>query len=272
VNQAAAGQACSYGLNPTTFAAPVAGGPTTVAVTTTSGCSWTTTGVPAWITVLNNSGTGNGNGTVSLQIAANTGAARSATLTIAGQSYTVNQAAPCSYSLNPTSYSPAALGGSTTIAVTTAAGCSWSTTGLPGWITFTNGNGTGSGNGNVSITVQTNTGAARTANLTIAGQQFTVSQAAVIVPCTYLVSPGAFDLDKNAHTGTGAISISVQTTSLCTWTAAVQSGSSWLTIRSGAAGIGNGTTLVDVDANNGPARTGTLLIAGQLVTINQEKK
>lgn len=270
VNQAAAGPACSYALNPTTFSAPVAGGPTTVAVTTTSGCSWTTTGVPAWITVPNNSGTGTGNGTVSLQVAANTGAARSATLTIAGQSYTVNQAAPCSYSLNPTSYSAAAAGGSTTVAVTTAAGCTWSTTGLPSWITYTSGNGTGTGTGSVSITVQTNTGAARTVNLTIAGQQFTVSQAAG-VPCTYTVTPGVFDLDKNAHTGTGAISISVQTTSLCTWTAAVQSGNSWLSIRSGAAGTGNGTTLVDVNANNGPARTGTLLVAGRVVTINQEK-
>ena len=273
VNQAAASPSCTYSLNPTSFSAAAAGGPTTVAVTTTSGCSWTTTGVPTWITVVNNSGAGSGNGTVSLQISANTGAARSATLTIAGQSYTVNQAAApaCSFTLNPTSYSASAVGGSTSVAVTTASGCSWSTTGLPAWITYTSGNGTGTGNGSVNIAVQINTGAARSATLTIAGQQFTVSQAAVL-PCSYTVSPETVNVDKNAHTGAGAVSIGIQTTSLCTWTAAVTSGSSWLSIRSGASGSGNGTTLVDVQANDGPARTGTLTIAGRTVTITQEKK
>ena len=270
VNQASGTPACTYALNPTTFDAPAAGGATTVAVTTTSSCSWTTTGVPTWITVVNNSGAGSGNGTVRLQIAANTGTARSQTMTIGGQSYTVNQAAPCSYTLNPTSFSVAVGGGSTTVAVTTATGCSWSTTGLPSWINFTNGNGTGNGNGAVSITVQPNTGAARTVNLTIAGQQFTVSQAAI--PCAYTVSPRSFDLDKNSHTGGNAVSIGVQTTSGCAWTASVTSGGTWLTIRAGIPGLGNGTVLVDVEANDGPARTGTLTVAGQSVMINQEKK
>ena len=70
-----------------------AGGNGTVNVTGGSGCgAWTVSGAPTWVTV-SGAGTGSGNGTVSYQVAANTGAARSATLTIAFNNYTVEQAA-----------------------------------------------------------------------------------------------------------------------------------------------------------------------------------
>jgi hypothetical protein len=42
---------------------------------------------------------GTGNGTVSFTVAANTGAARSGTLTIGGQTFTVTQAAPVGFML-----------------------------------------------------------------------------------------------------------------------------------------------------------------------------
>jgi hypothetical protein len=45
-----------------------------------------------WISVTGGAN-GSGNGTVSFSVAANAGAARSGTLTIAGQTYTVNQGA-----------------------------------------------------------------------------------------------------------------------------------------------------------------------------------
>jgi len=70
-----------------------AGGSAAVNVTGGSACpAWSVIGAPSWITV-SGAGTGTGNGAASFQAAANTGAARSATLIIAFNSYTVEQAA-----------------------------------------------------------------------------------------------------------------------------------------------------------------------------------
>jgi hypothetical protein len=81
----------------------------------------------------------------------------------------------CGFTINPVSQSYAASGGSGSVSVTTAAGCSWTATSNAGWITITSG-ASGSGNGTVNYNVATNTGAARTGTITIAGQTFTVTQ------------------------------------------------------------------------------------------------
>jgi hypothetical protein len=65
----------------------------------------------------------------------------------------------------------------------------------------------------------------------------------------------------------GASTVGVTTADGCGWTAASQV--SWMTVTSGAASTGSGTTGFTVAANTGPARTGTLLIAGQTVTVSQ---
>ena len=68
--------------------------------------------------------------TVAFRVAANTGAERTGTLTIAGQTFTVTQAAAptaaCAYTIAPPSQSIGASGGpGTTVTVTTTAGCAW---------------------------------------------------------------------------------------------------------------------------------------------------
>ena len=60
-------------------------------VTATAGCNWSAVSNDAWIHVTSG-GTGTGNGTVNYTVDANTGAARNGTITIAGQTFTVNQA------------------------------------------------------------------------------------------------------------------------------------------------------------------------------------
>ena len=52
----------------------------------------------SWMTVTSGA-SGSGPGTVAFSVAANTGAARTGTLTIAGQTFTVTQAAPCTYAI-----------------------------------------------------------------------------------------------------------------------------------------------------------------------------
>jgi hypothetical protein len=63
-----------------------------VAVTTQATCAWTAVSNATWITVTSGAA-GTGNGTVGFSAAANTGAARTGTLTIAGQTFTVTQSA-----------------------------------------------------------------------------------------------------------------------------------------------------------------------------------
>ncbi|MCC6368193.1 MAG: S-layer homology domain-containing protein [Bryobacterales bacterium] len=81
---------CTYSLSPSsaTFAATAGSG--SVGVTAGSTCNWTASTATAWITVTGGAG-GTGNGTVNYSVTANTGAARSGSITIAGQTFTVNQ-------------------------------------------------------------------------------------------------------------------------------------------------------------------------------------
>ena len=94
---------CTFSIQPTSQSIGAVGGTGSSTVTTTAGCAWTATSNAFWITVTSGA-TGNGTGTVNFNIAANTNAARSGTLVVAGQTFTVNQAeAICTYSINPTS-------------------------------------------------------------------------------------------------------------------------------------------------------------------------
>lgn len=84
--------ACSYSLDRASATVPAAGGTLTVAVSAGAGCAWTASAAAAWITITAGA-LGAGSGSVTLSVAANTGAARTGTLTIAGRTFTVTQAA-----------------------------------------------------------------------------------------------------------------------------------------------------------------------------------
>ena len=62
-----------------------------VAVAAPVGCAWTAASNDDWITITSGS-SGTGNGQVVFRVAANPGRARTGTLTIAGRTFTVNQA------------------------------------------------------------------------------------------------------------------------------------------------------------------------------------
>ena len=64
-----------------------------MSVNTSSGCAWSATSNASWLTVVSGA-SGTGTGVVVFQVAANTtGQARTASLTIGGQTFTVNQTA-----------------------------------------------------------------------------------------------------------------------------------------------------------------------------------
>ncbi len=80
---------CTFAINLTSQNFPAAGGSGSVSVTTGAACSWTAISNDAWIVLANFGGTGNGS--VGFMIAANTGAQRTGTITVAGQTFTVMQ-------------------------------------------------------------------------------------------------------------------------------------------------------------------------------------
>ncbi|HKR59518.1 MAG TPA: M36 family metallopeptidase [Pyrinomonadaceae bacterium] len=83
----------------------------------------------------------------------------------------------CSYSINPTSSSQPAGGGTGSVTVTAGTGCAWTAVSNAGFITITSGS-SGSGNGTVNYSVAANTGTgSRNGTMTIAGLTFTVTQA-----------------------------------------------------------------------------------------------
>ncbi|HEX4951461.1 MAG TPA: choice-of-anchor D domain-containing protein, partial [Blastocatellia bacterium] len=171
-------QTCTYSIAPTSQNFAASGGSASVNVTTQSGCAWTATSNAAFITI--NSGTpGSGNGTLNFSVAANTGTARSGTITIAGQTFTVTQdaaATTCTYSIAPTNQSFGANGGTGSVTVTTQTNCAWTATSNANFITINSGTpGNGSGTLNYGIAVNTST-AQRSGTMTIAGNTFTVNQ------------------------------------------------------------------------------------------------
>lgn len=158
-----------------------AGGSGSVSVTAIVGCAWTASSPQSWVTITSGAA-GSGPGTVSFTVAANTStAARSATLTIAGKSFTVSQSgASCSYTVTPTSLAASGTTLSGTFTVATQAGCAWSASSPVSWITVS---GSGSGNGSVSFNLAANTTSSpRSTTLTIAGKSVSVTQQILTKP------------------------------------------------------------------------------------------
>lgn len=71
----------------------------------------------------------------------------------------------------------ASTGASASVGVTTISGCAWTATSNAAFAAITSG-ANSSGTGTVGVTIAENTGDARTATLTVAGQSVTITQAA----------------------------------------------------------------------------------------------
>ncbi len=169
--------ACDDSIDPTNASHPASGGSGDVSVTSGSWCDWTAVANDGWIHVTSGS-PGTGNGRVGYSVDVNSGAARQGTVTIAGKTFTLNQAAAsCGYSINPTSASYSANGGAGNVTATAGSWCDWTATSNDAWVHVTSGS-SGTGSGTVGYSVDVNTGAARVGTVTIADQTFTVDQAA----------------------------------------------------------------------------------------------
>jgi hypothetical protein len=257
-----AGVSCNYAINPASDSLPAGGGTSTVSVTTNASCAWTSASNASWITIPAGASQ-TGPGTVTLNVATNTGAARTGTANIAGQTFTVSQSAtPCTFSIAPSTLDFAVAGGNGSTAVTAGGACAWTASTTFGWITITEG-ASGIGNGTVTFNVSSNGGAARSGTITAGGQTLTVTQQAA--PCTFAISP----TNQNFSASGGSGSVAITTGATCGWTAS-SNNTGWLMITGNGAGTGNGSVEFSAAANTGGARTGTMNIAGQMFTVNQD--
>ena len=253
---------CGTTLSPSSQSFAGAGGGGSIAVTAGSWCSWSAVSSdPSWLTVTGGS-SGSGNGTVTINVAANNAGGRTAFVTIGGQTFTASQdPAACTYSISPSSSSFAYGGGSTSVTVATGSWCSWTAASNdPSWLTVAAG-ASGTGNGTVTLAASVNGAAARTTTATIAGRTYAATQAAA--PCVFTLTPSSQAMSYAGDTGTFAVGVG----SWCSWTAT--SSASWLTVASGASGSGNGTVAVSAAANSGGARSATVAVGGQNFTANQ---
>ena len=166
---------CRVSIEPTSFAAPVAGGTNPVAVRTGTGCPWSAASNAGWISVSQTSGVGPAQ--MAIAVEANNGPQRSGTATVAGHTFTVNQAtwSPCAWSLAPPTQQFDANGGRGSVLVAVTGPCTWTAGSTVDWITLETG-GSGTGSGLVQFIVAPNSGPPRTGIIRIAAFDYLVRQ------------------------------------------------------------------------------------------------
>ena len=258
----------TYAITPGSASVGTAGTNGSVTVIASSGCAWTaSSSATSWLKITGGS-SGTGTGIVSYSVSSNTSncAPRSGTLTIAGLTFNVDQAAgSASFTIAPASISVGVTGTNATVAVAAGSGCPWTATNGVSWLVITGGS-SGTGSGTVSYAVIDNSSncVSRSGTLTIAGKTFTVTQASGAG--TYAIMPTNSSVAVDATTGSVTVT---PTGANCPWTAS--SSVSWLTITSGGSGSGPGSVAYAVDSNisNCVARTATLTIASQTFTLTQ---
>jgi hypothetical protein len=234
--------------------------------------------------------TGSGNGAVQFAVASNTGGQRSGTLTVGGNALTIVQTGvtvtPVPVTLTaPTPKTP--INGQLIATLQPALESTNSTAGgNAGTITyrfevselesFQEGSrtsaqdGIAQGSGSTSWQITRNLVAnllyywrVRATNGTVTSDWSSV--ATFRTPCIYTLST----LNVMMPMGGGSSSVTVSAGGSCAWSAT--SNASFITITSGAGATGGGTVMFSVAANGtGSARSGTLTIAGQTVTVSQD--
>ena len=252
---------CGVTLATTDLTVPASGGTGRIAITTARECAWTANSNAAWLTVTGPS-SGQGDGVIEYSASSNNDpTTRRALIELNDQKANVTQAgAACTMALGDTSESFSPAGGSGTIPVQASSpSCPWTAVSDSSWITIRSG-ASGSGNGTVAYDVAAGSGPPRTGTILAAGLRFAITQSE---GCTFAIGANSYSPGPSG----GATTIPVSAAAGCPWTAI--SNVPWITVPQGAAGSGAGAARLVVESTSGPPRTGTVLVAGQTVTVTQ---
>jgi Viral BACON domain len=282
---------CAFSVvQPTTTFGPEGGtGSATVTVTAGTGCTWTATSSATFIT-FTSGGTGTGSGTAAFTVAANAGAERTSTLTIAGTSVTITQRAavvtPPPTLAAPTPRSPSG-GQDVELRPTLVVNNAVSTGGI-GTVTYRfevsdadsfpndpartiTQDGIAQGSGTTSWPIPRDLTAgtlyywrARATNGTITTAFSAVERFRPGTGCTYALSTTSVSVGSNG----GSATVNIATTGACSWIAVSNDG--FIVLTTPSSGTGSGAITFSLAPNIGAARTGTLTIAGQTVTVSQD--
>jgi len=206
------GLLCSYAIAPQGVTVPASGAAQTVNVVVSNGCPWTATSNASFLSITSGAA-GNGSGSVSYQVTANSGPTRSGTLTIAGQTFTVTETGATSPTLNLShtslnfGYNASLVTSPQTITVTFTGGSSVAWTASSSQPNITVAPGSGSGNGTFQVTAVS--GGSGTITVTAAGVANSPQQIQVNVFSAVPGSPfGSFDTPLTNTTGiAGAIPV-----------------------------------------------------------------
>ena len=169
-----AAPACSYSISAASESTGVNGGVIDVNVSATNGCSWKAVSNTSWILVRRGE-IGTGNDTVRLNVAPNPGNARSGTVSIAGQTFTVRQATSCTFQVSTTSIQIPPSGNPRAVGVTAPPACTWSASSNTSWLTIVEG-AESMGTAIARVSALPYTGPPRSGSVTVAGQTVTVTQ------------------------------------------------------------------------------------------------
>ena len=256
---------CTFSLGSASQNVAAAGGSGTISVTAPGGCSWTAASGAGWVTVAPPNGSGAG--TVSFTVAANaTTTARTATLTIGGQTFTVTPGRG-ELCVQPGERVTERGGGRRAVA--------WSRDGA-GRLHLDGGERGGLGDGDASERQRRGDGhlhGGRECDDDVGADGDADHRWAGLHG-----DAGRGELSRCSLSGTvvrvgpaaASTSLDVTTPAGCGWAAA--SKVSWVTVTPGN-GKGAAKVSVAVAANDTPsARTGSLTIAGTTVTVNQDVK
>src|SRR6185436_12038824 len=257
------GAACDISISPTNRTHGFSAATNSVILDSPVGCSWIIVNTNGWLSIM--SGTnGAGSNVVTYTISENTAPLdRVGVVMIGGQQFQITQrGVACSLSLSPTNRTHGNGAATGTVAVTTAAGCDWTSSNTNTWLTIVSGaNGTGS-NLLTYVVAANSMALERTGSVVIADQVFTVIQHAA--PCSYTLSATTRTHGYGAATNLVGLTAPIG----CPWN--VINTNSWVTITSASSGTGNGTINYTVAANPDTVnRTGIVQIADQTLTLRQ---
>ncbi len=248
------GAAGSVALGASSATAPAAGSSGSVSVTPTPSdySAWTVTGQTAWLAASKSGNTVNWTA-----LANNSVTARSATLTIGGSAFTVNQSGAIgTVTLGAASATAAAAGssGSVTVTPSPADFTTWTVSSPPAWLSTTRNTTS------VSWTAQPNNSVnSRSTTLTIGDKSYTVTQSGAVGTLTLSASSAT----AAAAGGSGSVTVTPSPADFETWS--VSAPPQWLTVSRNQTSVS-----WTAQANNSVApRAATLTIGDKTYTVNQ---
>jgi Putative binding domain, N-terminal/Viral BACON domain len=283
-------QRCGVALAASPSTVGSSGGGGVLKIDTARECRWTLATTATWIR-FGSAMEGQGPGEVAFTIEPNRSIqARQVELSVADVRAAISQqAAVCAWKMTPATFSVGATSGDIHATLATDDFCPWTLESDAPWIEITS-DLSGSGPAEVTLHVDGNDGQARSGSVNFPSGAISVDQqespkplpvpvpvpipvpvpapapgpAPKPTPCAYAVTPTKFD---NVVATASDVSVDVTTTAACAWNAS--SSTSWIMVKSPAAGTGDGKVTLSVAANTGDKRSGSVVVTGRTINVTQ---